>query len=107
IPWLDFTLSLLIFLSPFFLIVYFRQLRRLTRTGLWLLPWLPLCLVILMIWGSYDGEIYQLYCWTPPSPAHRAFDRFSQIASLSFLVGVILLVVAFVRHLLKLRRPTA
>jgi hypothetical protein len=107
IPWLAFTLSLLIFILPFFLIIYFRNLSRLTRTGLWLLPWLPICVAILMIWANYDGSIYQLYCWTAPPPAQRVFTRLFQGASLSFLLGVILLVVNFVRHLVRLRHRPA
>jgi hypothetical protein len=109
IPWLVVTLGLVIFTLPFFLIIFFRRLSRLTRTGLYLLPWLPLIIACFLVYGHFHPEIFiddGPWPWQHPVAARVApFVGLGSMAA--FLVGFILLVVAGVTSLARRRRRSA
>src|ERR1700726_3619780 len=91
IPWFDVSLGTAILILPFVFMICFRRLSRLTRIGLWLVPWLPLAVIGLAFWTHYHPEILVLRCFpTTPEPfVQRAVIIFSQLSFLAFLSAVI------------------
>jgi hypothetical protein len=82
-------------------------MTRLTRTGLWLIPWLPGAIVFILarafIWPNQylvgDG---------PYTTAQFVWNIFYNLLLWpSFAIGVVLLVIAGVRRLVRLRRRSA
>jgi hypothetical protein len=85
-------------------------MSRLTRTGLLLIPWLPLFIAGLAIYAVShpDPAIIGTDCWSPPSVGHIAMNiSFWFVALPTFVVGALLLLFAGTRHLVRLRRRSA
>jgi len=82
-------------------------MSRLTRTGLWLLPWLPLTIVILLVLDLFRSS----HLLIDDAPYTRAQLVWNVIYNLvlwpSFGFGVILLVIAGIRRLARLSRGSA
>ena len=106
IPWSGVSLGVAIFILPFVFMICFRRLSRLTRAGLWLVPWLPLAAIGLMFWAHYDSTILLPRCFpTTPEPlVQRAYTIFLQFSFLAFASALVLLSIAGVRRLMRLRR---
>jgi hypothetical protein len=85
-------------------LVLVRRMSRLTRTGLWLIPWLPAVVV-----AFYARDFF----WRPEfyvddGPYTTAQFIYNIALSIlifpSFVLGVLLLMVAGIRRLVRLRR---
>ena len=79
-------------------------MSRITRTGLWLLPWLPAAFVAGLIWSRYDSSLFITHFQGPLPSRVVAFAIFSQMAFVAFVAGLIVLSIAGIRHLVRLKR---
>jgi hypothetical protein len=80
-----------------------RRMARSTRIGLWLLPWLPLGILVGKVWSLYDSAIFITHFQGPLPLRIVAFMISGQLAFAAFVAGLLLLIVAGIRHLVRLR----
>src|SRR5947209_13737703 len=64
-PWVLTWVPILVSAVPLFLTVFLRRISALTRTGLWLLPWLPVWTAVVFTWSHVDSSILIQHCWGP------------------------------------------
>ena len=90
-----------------------RSLSRVTQVGLALLPWLPLAIMFFAFWDRYVTPKYVTEAFMPlhsppvfysqqhqfeeAYPHWRLFIAISVFAVVTFIVGIVLLIVAFFR----------
>ena len=87
----------------------FRRVSSITRVGLWLLPWFPFLIASILVYGYFrpeylvdDGPLMYEH------PMAAAVVRLVCMGSITALViGIILLLVAGIRCLVRLRRRSA
>jgi hypothetical protein len=92
---------LLVFVGLLVLLAFARQVSRLTRAGLWLLLWLPLCIAAVFTWAYVDRSTLLYHCWGPVPLGERAFQIISSFSLLAFACGLLFLLVAGVRRLIR------
>jgi len=87
----------------------FRRVSLITRVGLWSLPWFPFLIASILIYGYFHPE-----CLMDDGPMlyeHRmaaAVVRLvSNVVIIAFAIGIVLLLVAGIRRLVRLRRRSA
>ena len=83
-------------------------MSRLTKAGLWLLPWYPLCWVALLVWLHFKPDLPFDLLFNNHSQlfdaAVSAFGTFGWIAFYALILGLILLCIAGIRRAVRLRR---
>jgi hypothetical protein len=83
-------------------------MSRLTRTGLWLLPWLPAAFVAVIAMAHYHPEMMVGDPrWRAASLIERIYAVAFQLTLLAFLLGIVFLLISAVRYLVRLRRQSA
>jgi hypothetical protein len=80
------------------------RMSRITRVGLWLLPWLPVCVAIIVICAHFDQSL--LIDDAPLTLTSRMLQWPCWISLLAFVLGIVLLFIAAVRRMLKWRHAS-
>jgi len=85
-------------------------MSRLTRTGLWLLPWYPAGWAVFLLWWHFDRDfLFHIIFGTYSRLANlaiRSLGIFGWLSCYAFIVGLCLLCFVGIRHIMRLRRQS-